>query len=241
MKVIVILPTCNERGNIAPLTREVLASPVAADVLIVDDDSPDGTGEIADGLAAENDRVHVVHRAHKRGLGSATIDGLRLAIDRGCDFAVVMDADYSHHPRYLGDLVRGMTRFDVTIGSRYVRGGGIVGWPPSRRVLSFLANAVARLCLGLRVHDCTGSIRCYRLAMMRAGVVDRVRAEGYAYLEEILHHCRSAGMRLGEVPIVFEPRRAGVSKLSWRELVGGLRRVITLGLARLLGREDLSG
>ena len=241
MKVLVILPTYNERANITALTREVLASPVNADVLIIDDNSPDGTGEVAEGLARDESRVHVIHRAAKLGLGSATRDALRFAIDRGYDFAVVMDADGSHSPRYIDDLVSGMTRYDVTLGSRYLCGGGTVGWSLGRRLLSRLANLVTRVCLGLRVHDCTGSMRCYRLARMSPVLLDRVRADGYGYLEEILHRCRSARMRLGEMPIVFEARRSGRSKLSSCEVVRVLWGVLRLGLDRLLVRGRLSG
>ncbi len=234
LRTLVILATYNERENIEPLSAEILASPIAAELLIVDDNSPDGTGEAADRLASENSRVHVIHRAGKRGLGSASIAGLRFAIDRGCDFAIVMDADFSHHPRHLPDLVRGMEKFDVTIGSRYVAGGGVVNWPLARRLMSRAASAVARLCLGLRLRDCTGSFRCYRLAKMKTGLLDRMVSAGYSYLEEILYRCQSeAGMKLGEVPIIFEERRRGRSKISWKEILAVMWLVGRLGLSRL--------
>ena len=237
MKTLVILATYNERENIEPLAAEILASPIAADLLVVDDNSPDGTGEAADRLAAANARVCVIHRTGKRGLGSASILGLQFAIDRGYDFAIVMDADFSHHPRYLPDLVGGMDRFDVTIGSRYVAGGGVVNWPVARRLMSGTANSAARLCLGLRVRDCTGSFRCYRLAKMKTALLDRMVSTGYCYLEEILYRCQSeAGMKLGEVPIVFEERRRGRSKISSKEILAGVWLIARLALARLAGR-----
>jgi dolichol-phosphate mannosyltransferase len=177
--------------------------------------------------------VLVSHRPGKLGLGSAALDGLRFAADHGYDFAIPMDADFSHHPRYLPALVHAMEALDVAIGSRYVPGGGVVNRSFGRRLKSRIANAYARLCLGLSVRDCTGSFRCYRLAPMKAVVLDRVASPGYAYLEEILFRCQSAGMRLGEVPIVFEDRLAGRSKASFAEVRGVLRMGVRLLFERI--------
>lgn len=237
VKTLVIVATYNECENVEPLSAEILSSPIHADLLIVDDNSPDGTGRLADRIASQWERVHVIHRPGKMGLGGASVTGLRYAIDHGYDLAIVMDADFSHHPRYLGDLVGGMTDFDVTIGSRYVEGGSVVNWPLGRRLMSRSANAAARLSLGLRVRDCTGAFRCYRLEKMRTGVLDGMSSSGYSYLEEILYRCQSeAGMKLGEVPIVFEERRRGRSKISWKEVLSGVRLIGCLALGRLLGR-----
>jgi len=233
MKTLVIVATYNERENLEALAREVLLSPVAPDLLVVDDNSPDGTGQLADRLAARDPRVHVIHRPGKLGLGSAALAGLRFAAGRGYDFAVPMDADFSHHPRYLPALVDAMDALDVAIGSRYVPGGGVANRSFGRRLFSRLANAYARLCLGLSVRDCSGSFRCYRLAPMKAAVLDRVASSGYAYLEEILFHCQSAGMRLGEIPILFEDRLAGRSKASFAEVLGVFRMGVRILFERI--------
>ena len=234
-RTLVILATYNERENIEPLSADVLASPIAADLLIIDDSSPDGTGDAADRLAAHEPRLHVIHRAGKLGLGSASVMGLAYAVEHDYDFAIVMDADFSHHARYLPDLLDGMTRFDVTIGSRYVAGGGALGWPVHRRLMSTCINLYARVCLGLTVRDCSGSYRCYRLAMMKTGVLDRMISTGYSYLEEILYRCQSeAGMTLGEVPILFGERLGGHSKISYAEAAGTLWVIFKLLLGRIV-------
>jgi len=233
VKVFVIVATYNERENIEGLAREILSSPIAADLLVVDDNSPDGTGELADRLAVRDPRVRVIHRPSKLGLGSAAIAGLRFAALGGYEFAVVMDADFSHHPRHLPALLGAMETLDVAIGSRYIPGGGVVNRPLHRRAFSRIANAYARLCLGLKLRDCSGSFRCYRLAGMKSAVLDRMVSSRYAYLEEILYRCQSAGMRMGEVPIVFEDRRSGGSKASVAEVWDVLRMGIRLLCERL--------
>jgi len=233
-RTLVILATYNERENIEPLSADVLASPIAAELLVIDDSSPDGTGEAADAIAAADARVHVIHRPGKLGLGSASILGLQYALDHGYDFAIVMDADFSHHAKYLPDLVDGMTRFDVTIGSRYVTGGGAVDWPLHRRLMSTCINLYARMCLGLKVRDCSGSYRCYRLGLMRTGVLDRMVSRGYSYLEEILYRCQSVGMKLGEVPILFGERLGGHSKISYVEAAAAVWVIFKILLGRIV-------
>jgi dolichol-phosphate mannosyltransferase len=240
MKALVIIATYNERDNVEPLSAEILASPIGADLLVIDDNSPDGTGEVADRLAARDPRVRVIHRAGKLGLGSASLAGLKYATGHGYDYAVVMDADFSHHPRHLVELVAAMDRFDVSIGSRYVAGGGVVNWPLSRKVMSRCINLYARCLLGIRSHDCSGSYRCYRVAKMPADLPERMISTGYSYLEEILFRCQRAGMVLGEVPITFEERREGQSKISYKEAAGALWVIFRLFLervARALGRK----
>ena len=237
MRVVVILPTYDERENLEALTREVLALEIGADVLVVDDNSPDGTGALADALAAHEPRVRVIHRAGPRGLGAASIEGLREALARRADAAVVMDADFSHPPRVIPALLAALDRCDVAVASRYASGGGAVGRPLARRVMSRCLNLYARLALGLPVHDTTGSFRAYRMEKMMP-VLDRVRSPGYAYLEEILFRCREAGLRLAEVPYTFEPRRAGASKISWREAAGALSTITRLGFSRCCRRKE---
>jgi dolichol-phosphate mannosyltransferase len=237
VKTLVIVATYNERENIEALASEILSSPIGAELLIVDDNSPDGTGALADRLAAGNPRVRVIHRTGKLGLGSAALAGLRFALGGGYEFAVLMDADFSHHPRHLAALVQAMETLDVAIGSRYVPRGGVVNRPIHRRMFSRLANAYARLCLGLRVHDCSGSFRCYRLAGLKAAVLDRMVSSGYSYLEEILYRCQSAGMKLGEVPIVFEDRRRGRSKASCAEVWDVIRMGVRVLFERVTHRR----
>ena len=233
MKTLVIIATYNERENVEPLSEGILGSPIDADLLIIDDNSPDGTGEVADAIAAASARVHVIHREGKLGLGSASITGLQFAIDHAYDYAIVMDADFSHHWRYLGDLVARMETCDVAVASRYVPGGGVENWPLARRLMSWCINTYARLLLGLPTRDCSGSYRCYRLAMMKTGVLDRMVSSGYSYLEEILYRCQAVGMRLSEVPIVFGDRLGGHSKISYKEAVTAVWVIFRLFLGRV--------
>lgn len=234
-RLLVITCTYNERENIQRLIPEIRQTLPAADVLVVDDNSPDGTGELADRLAANDSRVHVLHRAGKQGLGTAILAGFRYAIENGYDHLIVMDADFSHHPRYLPSLQDCMQRADVGIGSRYVPGGGVTGWGPLRHFMSRGINCYARLLLRLKTRDNSGSFRCYRVSKLRDLDLDRVRARGYAFQEEILYRCRRIGCTFAETPIVFEDRRYGESKISMRETVAALWVIARLGLENLFG------
>jgi dolichol-phosphate mannosyltransferase len=236
-RVLVSLATYNERDNLAPLVRDIQAVLPTADVLITDDNSPDGTGTLADELAAADPRVHVQHRPGKLGLGTATLDALRFAMDRGYDLFINMDADFSHHPRYLPYLLAGMDRHDVMIGSRYIPGGGTEGWPLSRRLMSRGVNTLARLLLRIPAHDTSGAYRCYRVARLRQADLERVVSRGYSFQEEILYRCRKAGCRMGETPIVFANRRAGASKVNPREAARSLALLVWLGVQALLGMD----
>ncbi len=235
MRTLVILATYNEAANLPPLVAEALASPIGADVLVVDDNSPDGTGAIADRLAASDGRVHVIHRAGKLGLGTASVTALRWAIENRYDVAVIMDADFSHPPRCLPELVAALDRCDVAVASRYAPGGAVVNWPLRRKVMSRCINAWARAWLGLKTRDNSGAYRAYRLSLM-APVLDRLAAPGYAYVEEILFRCRQAGMRFAEVPYTFEERRAGASKINMREAVRAVWTIARLGMGRCFRR-----
>ena len=188
--------------------------------MVVDDQSPDGTGAIADGLAAEYPgRVIVVHRTGKRGLGRSYVEGLQIALREGDELICQMDADWSHDPKYLPEMVRAAADHDVVIGSRYLRGVSVVNWPLRRIVLSAFANRYIRAITGLQARDCTSGYRCWRREMLAKLPLDRVVSDGYAFLVEMLYEAHRRGARIGEVPIIFVERRLGVSKLSGSVLV----------------------
>jgi len=184
--------------------------------------------------------LHCLHRSGKLGLGTATLAAMRYAIEHGYDQMLNMDADFSHHPRYLPDFLRGMhppagAQVDVTIGSRYIPGGGVEGWPLRRRIMSRCINLYARWLLGLKIRDCSGAFRCYRCALLARLDFDRVRSHGYAFEEEILWHLKRLGARFGETPIVFADRRLGSSKIDSREAVAALWTLFRLGIRNWLG------
>jgi dolichol-phosphate mannosyltransferase len=219
MNVLVVTPTYNERENLPDLVRAILTHP-GTRVMVVDDQSPDGTGAIADALAAEYPgRVTVVHRTGKRGLGRSYVEGLQLAIEDGADLICQMDADWSHDPKYLPEIVRAAADHDVVIGSRYLRGVSVVNWPLRRIVLSAFANRYIRAITGLEAQDCTSGYRCWRREMLAKLPLDHVVSDGYAFLVEMLYEAHRRGARIGEVPIIFVERRLGVSKLSGSVLV----------------------
>ena len=220
-RTLAVLATYNERENLGPLVEAILGLGISGlDVLVVDDGSPDGTGELADALAARHPEVRVVHREGKLGLGTAHVAAMRYAEEQGYDFAVTMDADFSHDPKYLPDILARRDEADLVLGSRYVPGGGVRNWGLRRRLMSRGANAFVRLFLGLRPRDCSGAYRCYRVAVLRRIDFGQVVATGYAFQEEIAWRMQRLGARIVEVPIVFEDRRRGKTKMSWREIVG---------------------
>jgi dolichol-phosphate mannosyltransferase len=218
-QALVILPTYNERPNLARLVGELLAQPNVR-VLVVDDQSPDGTGDIADGLArAHPGRLDVMHRTGARGLGRSYIDGIRRAIGEPVDVICQMDADLSHDPRHLPDLISATARADVAIGSRYVAGGAIVNWPLRRRILSRAANVYIRAVTRLGVRDCTSGYRCWRRTALASLPLDRFFSDGYSFLVEMLFVAVRRGCTVAEVPITFVERREGESKVSRAVLV----------------------
>ena len=235
MQTTVIIPTYNEKENVETLVTQLLALPVALRVIVVDDHSPDGTGEIADRLALENSgRVDVIHRAGKLGLGTAYIAGFKQALAGGADLICTMDADFSHNPRYIPGMVDKIRQgYDLVIGSRYVRGGGASGCTFDRQLLSWGANAFARTVLSLHAHDTTAGFRCYRRAVLEGLNLDEIKASGYSFLIEMLHRVQRQGWRVGEVPIIFENRRLGTSKVSKDEVLKALGTVLRLGRLRL--------
>jgi dolichol-phosphate mannosyltransferase len=214
-RVWVILPTYNEAENIEPLVAAVRERlPESRRVLIVDDNSPDGTGEIADRLASEHDDVEVLHRMVREGLGPAYIAGFREALAGGADLVIEMDADFSHDPAYLPRLLEAAGRADVVLGSRYVAGGGVSDWGPLRRGISRGGSAYARLALGVGVRDLTGGFKCFRREVLETIDLDAVRARGYAFQVELTYRAIQHGFEVVEVPIVFRDRRVGSSKMD---------------------------
>lgn len=224
----VVIPTFNESDNIASLVNEILALPDNLRVIVVDDNSPDGTGELLDTLAARDSRLHPIHRPAKLGLGTAHIAGMRRAFELNLEPIVTMDADFSHHPRYIPDLLHGLEKFDVIIGSRYAPGGGMQGRAARLRVVSWGGNLFARTMLGLRAMDCTAGFRVYRRSVLESIDLDQIFSNGYSFLIEMLFLCQSHGWRIGEVPITYADRRAGKTKISRAEIFKATYTVLRL-------------
>jgi dolichol-phosphate mannosyltransferase len=234
-----IVPTYNEMENIGRLALEILSLSVPIDVIVVDDNSPDGTGLIADQLAARHPQIHVIHREGKLGLGTAYIAGFRYALAHGYSRIMTMDADFSHPPSRIPAMVeKARSDADVVIGSRYVRGGGTRGCTLPRKVLSWGANAFAKSFLGLQAMDCTAGFRCYRREVLESIDLDSILSNGYSFLIEMLYRCQRQGYRVSEVPILFENRRLGSSKISNQEITKALLTVLRLGKERLVRTID---
>ena len=234
----VILPTYNERENIREISAAILAALPGAGLLVVDDGSPDGTGSIADDLAAADPRIRVRHRTAKQGLGRAYLDGFSVALESGAAIVVQMDADWSHDPSVLPALLQPITedRADLVIGSRYVHGGGVEDWGIGRRFISRGGSTFARIVLGLGPHDLTGGFKAWRAATLASVPFEGVRAGGYVFQIEMTYRASRFGARIAEVPITFRDRRLGQSKMSRRIIVEALFVVIGLRLDELRGR-----
>jgi dolichol-phosphate mannosyltransferase len=237
-RVAVIVPTYNERENLEPIVARVRASVADADILVVDDSSPDGTGEVADKLVASDRHVHVLHRRGKSGLGSAYIDGFGWALERGYGVLVEMDADGSHDPAELPSLLAALEHADLVIGSRWVPGGTVLNWPKSREFLSRGANTYARIMLGIGIRDATAGYRAYRARTLRAAGLDQVLSRGYCFQIDLVLRALRAGLTVTEVPITFTERTRGASKMSKAIVAEALWRVTQWGIAaRLRGRR----
>ncbi len=221
MRSLIVIPTYNERENIASLVDDVLRVVPTTDLLIIDDNSPDGTGQLVDAMSAANPRIHCLHRAGKLGLGTAYIAGFRYAIEHGYDLVFEMDADYSHDPRYLPDFLRLAQDADLVIGSRYISGGGTPNWSALRKFISGGGNTFARFMLGIPTHDCTAGFRCYRTAALRTLDLSLIRASGYAFQVELAYIFWKRGFRVRETPIIFVDRRVGKSKMSRKIFIEG--------------------
>lgn len=234
-RTLVTIATYNEIDNLPLLVAEVLQMIPQADILVIDDNSPDGTGRWCDEQAARDPRLKCLHRSGKLGLGTATIAGMQYAIDHGYDSVLNMDADFSHHPRYLPAILAAMDQADVAIGSRYCRGGGTKDWPWKRRMMSWGVNTYARLLLGLMPRDTSGAYRCYRVALLKKLDFTAIKSRGYSFQEEILWRLKRAGARMNEVPIVFADRERGQSKINKHEALSALWIIFRLGVKNWLG------
>ena len=237
-RLLITLATYNERDNVAPLIAEIRKYAPAADILVIDDNSPDGTGTLVDQLRAADPTIHVLHRPGKLGLGTATLDAMRFAIDRGYDLMQNMDADFSHPPRFLPAILKGMDTHDVMIGSRYAPGGGTENWPLVRLVISRVVNSLVRFFFRMPVRDASGAFRCYRVAVLKNARLERTQSRGYSFQQEVLFRCHLVGARLGESPIIFENRRAGKSKVNLKEAVRSIVTILWLGVTHFFGVED---
>jgi dolichol-phosphate mannosyltransferase len=224
-RALVCLPTYDERENLAPMVEAILRVAPGVEILVIDDSSPDGTGALADRIAAGEPRVHVLHRAGKEGLGKAYLAGFAWALGRGYGLVLEMDCDFSHDPRYLPELLAAAAGADLVLGSRYVPGGGTRNWGLLRRLLSRGGSLYARTILGLRVRDLTGGFKCFRREVLEGIDLASVSCTGYAFQIELTWRAVRRGFRVREVPIVFEDRRVGKSKMSRRIVLEALRKV----------------
>lgn len=230
-RVAVIIPTYNERDNLAPITARVRSAVPDADLLVVDDTSPDGTGEVADRLAAADSHIHVLHHGAKAGLGAAYIAGFHWALAQGHDAIVEMDADGSHQPEELPRLLRALSDADLVLGSRWIPGGKVVNWPRSREFLSRGANTYARVMLSIPLHDATAGYRAYRATTLRKIGLDNVESQGYCFQIDMALRAVQAGLKVVEVPITFVERTRGRSKMSNAIVREALWRVAQWGIA----------
>jgi dolichol-phosphate mannosyltransferase len=236
VKAFVVIPTFNERENIEKLIGDVLAQNAGIHVLVVDDNSPDGTGEVVDRLASTSDRVHVLHRAGKLGLGSAYREGFRLALDRGADYIVEMDADFSHDPATLPLFFARMETYDLVIGSRYLNGVSVVNWPLRRLMLSYFASMYTRAITGLKISDCTSGFKCFKRRVLETIDLSQIKSDGYSFQIEMNYRCVEKGFRVGEIPIIFIDRHAGSSKMSKKIVREAVLMVWKLKLGSLFKR-----
>lgn len=234
-RLLITVCTYNELENIRLLLPELRESAPDADVLVIDDNSPDGTSAAVEEFAATDPKIQLMSRAEKLGLGAATLAGFEYAIQNKYDLLINLDADFSHPPKYIPDLVKLSETHDVAIGSRYVPGGDIVGWSLMRHLMSRSINIYTRLLLGMKTRDNSGSYRCYNVVRLAEIDWSRTLSKGYAFFEEVLYRCRRAGCTFGETPITFEDRRFGETKISSKECAIALWVIFRLGLQRIAG------
>ena len=231
MRALIVIPTYNEAENLEALVSAIQTLDAGFEILIIDDSSPDGTGEIADRLSRELTGLYVLHRSGKMGLGTAYVEGFGWAMERGYDCVLEMDCDFSHDPSYLPRFLEAIDSADLVIGSRYVGGGSTPGWGLLRRFISRGGNAFARLMLGLKTHDCTGGFRCYRREMLRRVPWDEIRLQGYGFQVGSVYHVERLGGKVVEFPIAFKDRRAGASKMSLGIVIEAFSYVTRLALS----------
>lgn len=227
-KTLIIVPTYNERENLPELVRQIFGEVPHAHILVVDDNSPDGTGALADSLAAADARVHVMHRAGKLGLGTAYIGGFKWALERDYERVFEMDADFSHQPKYLPTFLERAEEADLVLGCRYMKGGGTEDWTFMRRMISKGGNLYARVVMGLRFKDLTGGFKCFRREVLETLDLDAVKSKGYAFQIELTYRAHLAGFKIAEVPIIFPDRKLGQSKMSGRIVREAMLNVVKL-------------
>jgi dolichol-phosphate mannosyltransferase len=235
MKNLIVIPTYNESENIQEATKRIFNLGLDLEILVVDDNSPDGTGEIAERLAADNQKIHVLHREGKLGLGSAYVEGFKYALSNGYDLIFEMDADLSHDPGYIPDFLDKISEYDVVLGSRYLTGVNVVNWPLKRLLLSYYANWFARIVTGLSVRDSTGGFKCFRRKVLESIDLNKIHSEGYAFQIEMSFRAWKKGFRICEIPIIFYDRRKGRSKLSSKDAREAAWMIWKLSLLDLLG------
>jgi dolichol-phosphate mannosyltransferase len=235
-RAIVILPTYDEVESLGGMVPRILEQDERLDILVIDDASPDGTGALADRLAAENSRITVIHREGKLGLGSAYITGFRTGLERGYELLFEMDADGSHDPEHLAPMMEAIEDFDVVVGSRYLRGVNVINWPMSRLLLSYYANKYARWVTGLRLADATSGFKCFKREVLESIDLDKVGSTGYAFQIEMNFRAWKRGFEVGEIPIVFVDREAGQSKMSGAIVREAVWRVWALRFRSMFGR-----
>jgi len=235
----VVVPVHNERDNIGGLLDRLLALPYGLHVLVVDDNSPDGTGDLVAERKAADPRIHLLQRPGKLGLGSAYVAGFRYALAQGAQYVFEMDADFSHDPASIGDFLKAIDGNDVVLGSRYLDGVTVVHWPLSRLILSYSANVYTRVITGLPLRDATGGYKCFRRRALEAVNLDKVKSDGYAFQIEMSYKCWRKGFKIREIPITFVDRRAGVSKMNQKIVWEAAWMVWRLRIMDLLGQTAL--
>lgn len=232
MKYLICIPTYNEKENIKKLLAAILAQDQRIDVLVIDDNSPDGTGKLADKLAKKNSRIKVLHRQGKLGIGSAYIEGFKYALTKNYDLIFQMDADFSHNPKYLKELIRASQKYDLVLGSRWIKGGDVIGWPWYRYLTSWSANLFTRVLLSLKPRDITTGYRCYKREVLATINLSGIVASGYAFLEELIYRVQKAGFSIGEIPIIFIDRKKGQSKMTKKEIISSAKTILKLFFKR---------
>ena len=235
-RYLVCVPTYNERQNLPVIAPAILAQDPRLEILVIDDGSPDGTGELADAMAADEPRLHVLHRSTKEGLGRAYLAGFRWALERGYDYVFEMDADFSHDPKFLPAFIEAIQHADVVIGSRYNQGVNVINWPMSRLLLSLGANQYAKFITGLPVEDSTGGFKCFRRKVLESLELERVKSNGYAFQIEMSFRAWKKGFRIVEIPIVFTDRVEGQSKMSKKIVREAIWMVWWLRLRSIAGK-----
>lgn len=232
-RILIVTPTYNEIANIDLLSKAILDGYPDADLLVVDDSSPDGTGDYVSEHELYNDRLFLISRPGKMGLGSAYCDAFRWALSSDYDKIIQIDADFSHNPKYLSELIRESDNYDLIIGSRYIKGVNVVNWPMSRLILSYLANLYCRLILGIKIKDFTGGFKCFNRKVLESIDFDKVKSEGYSFQVEINLKAFSNGMSIKEIPIIFNDRACGTSKMSKKVIFEAIYMVPLLKIKKI--------